>query len=247
MKKMSFDYLDDDFTFKNIQIAICIDATGSMGQFIEQAKNAINDISSYLSETQFYNPKFGLVAYRDHPPEDDTYVVKLHGKDFVDAETLIKFINDEITADGGGDNPEAVLAGLDACANKLNWREDAVKFVFHICDAPPHGNMYNDGCRDGFPNGCPDGHTASSVAKSFEDKKLNYVLLECRRNKKKNVLKKMKHIFENEKGFCIDDDLISYKLKKNFLVIDALTEALEEAFENEKDLLRQKIREDLDS
>ena len=34
----------------------------------------------------------------------------------------------------------------------MEWRDDAIKVVILIADAPPHGL---GGCGDGFPNGCP--------------------------------------------------------------------------------------------
>ena len=40
---------------------------------------------------------------------------------------------------GGGDFPEAVCCGLENACEKLEWREDAIKVVILISDAPPHG------------------------------------------------------------------------------------------------------------
>jgi hypothetical protein len=50
-------------------------------------------------------------------------------------------------ASGGGDCPEAVCCGLYDCLDKLSWRDEAVKCVILIADAPPHGlgifNLFN--------------------------------------------------------------------------------------------------------
>ena len=43
-----------------------------------------------------------------------------------------------LNAMGGGDGPEAQTAAL-AAALDLEWREEAVKMVVLITDAPPHG------------------------------------------------------------------------------------------------------------
>ncbi len=54
--------------------------------------------------------KFGFVAYRDHPPEDLTYVTKYY--DLSESEEIYSFIN-SLQANGGGDVPEAVMDGLN--------------------------------------------------------------------------------------------------------------------------------------
>ena len=46
---------------------------------------------------------------------------------------------DEVQADGGGDTPEDLNAGLRDALDKQSWRgDDAVKLVFVVADAPPH-------------------------------------------------------------------------------------------------------------
>ncbi len=51
---------------------------------------------------------------------------------------ILKFI-ETLSANGGGDGPEAVLDGLNESINKVNWREKSLRYIFHIADAPPHG------------------------------------------------------------------------------------------------------------
>ena len=68
---------------------------------------------------------------------------------------IIRFI-DRLSADGGGDGPEAVLDGLYDSINKMSWNVNSLKYIFHIADAPPHGSEYSHS-RDGFPEGCPCG------------------------------------------------------------------------------------------
>ena len=94
--------------------------------------------------------RFGLFAYRDHPPQELTYVTKVF--DFVSNTTAMSKNLATLSAHGGGDGPEALTAGLHAAKN-LTWREDAAKVVVLIADAPPHG-LGESG--DGFPNGDPD-------------------------------------------------------------------------------------------
>merc|ERR1719482_2431410 len=104
-----------------------------------------------LSEAEACDARFGLVADRDHAPQDTTFVTRVF--DFTaDAATFQQHV-DWMSAQGGGDGPEAVAASLAACV-AMPWRPAATKVVVHIADAPPHG-LGERG--DGFPDGAPDG------------------------------------------------------------------------------------------
>ena len=72
-----------------------------------------------------------MVEYRDHPPEDTTFVVRVH--DFTESVKEMKSWLEECKADGGGDLPEAVADGLQA-AHELTWRENATKVCVLISD-----------------------------------------------------------------------------------------------------------------
>jgi hypothetical protein len=80
--------------------------------------------------------RFGLIAFRDHPPQDLTYVTKPFGFTS-DIDQMQKNLS-SLVASGGGDGPEAQTAAL-AAALDLEWAEDAIKMVVLITDAPPHG------------------------------------------------------------------------------------------------------------
>jgi hypothetical protein len=79
-------------------------------------------------------------------------------------------------ATGGGDGPEAVLDGLYDATNKITWRKDSYKYIFHIADAPPHGKEYVTS-GDGFPDGCPCKYTISKIAASMKELQIRYKLL----------------------------------------------------------------------
>lgn len=84
--------------------------------------------------------KFGFVAYRDHPPQDHTFVTRIHPLD--NFEKTLNFIKKQDAA-GGGDFPEAVFDGLLVSAKDSKWRKSfdkpILRYIFHIADAPPHG------------------------------------------------------------------------------------------------------------
>lgn len=129
-----------------MEIVFVVDTTGSMGGLIAGAKKKIWSI---VNEIVMAKPqptiKIGFVAYRD---KGDDYVTQVHPLTAdLDAAfaTLSKF-----QADGGGDLPEHVNAGLHDAVTKLNWSaggSDAhslYQVIFLVGDCPPHMD-YNDG------------------------------------------------------------------------------------------------------
>lgn len=107
--------------------------------------------------------QFGLVAYRDHPPQDHTYVTRVF--DFITDSAGMTNNLSSLSAEGGGDGPEALTAGLHAAKN-LTWRDGAAKVVVLIADAPPHG-LGEGG--DGFPDGDPDGLDPLVIAREMSN------------------------------------------------------------------------------
>lgn len=81
--------------------------------------------------------RVGLVNYRDHPPQESSYVTQIHA--LTDDIAKTKQFIEKTSAAGGGDSPEAICCGLFDCLTGLNWDNDAVKVVILIADAPPHG------------------------------------------------------------------------------------------------------------
>ena len=123
------------------------DTTGSQGPYINSAKKAIRDICDKISasaDIKKESIRFGLIAFRDHPPQDMSYVTRNFG--FTDNITIMQANLNRLSALGGGDGPEAQTAAL-AAALDMEWIDDAVKMVVLITDSPPHG-IGED--RDGF-------------------------------------------------------------------------------------------------
>ncbi|CAJ1395844.1 unnamed protein product [Effrenium voratum] len=141
-------------------VFIC-DCTGSMGAYIKAAQKNIQSIVTKISQTQGAKVRFALVSYRDHPPQEKTYVTRVHG--FTEeVEAMREFVN-TMQAVGGGDGPEAVAAGLFE-ALKLPWRPNATKVCVLIADAPPHGL---EPTGDGFPDGDPDGRDPLKILRDM--------------------------------------------------------------------------------
>lgn len=115
------------------------DTTGSQGPYIQSAISAIENICHTVSQTANIPPthiRFGLVAFRDHPPQATSYVTKTFGLKS-DMRAMKKHLR-ALSADDGGDGPEAVTAALGK-ALRMKWDGGAAKMVVLITDAPPHG------------------------------------------------------------------------------------------------------------
>ena len=156
-------------TLWNLDVVFVVDATGSMRDDIKAVRDNLHYIVESLKKRkEELDVRFGMVAYRDHPPEDKTYVTKSYPlTDNLDA--VYRFI-DSLEIGGGGDPPEAVVDGLWAAYN-FNWRPNAYKVIILIGDAPPHGyakfSLPIPNVRDKWPNGCPAGLDILQVVRTF--------------------------------------------------------------------------------
>ncbi|KAJ1034302.1 hypothetical protein NDA18_001164 [Ustilago nuda] len=140
---------------RTMDLVFIMDATGSMGSYINSATKNIETIcENIIHSEQLSGPgalRIGLIAYRDHPPQDHTYIVKNFG--FHNKVENVKGALKTLYASGGGDGPEAVTAAMKAALD-LDWRPHATKLAVLIADAPPHGiGEYGDGFHDGSPDG----------------------------------------------------------------------------------------------
>lgn len=149
-----------------LDLAFCCDCTGSMGAYIRSAQDNIRAIAERIValKGQQCSLRFALVKYRDHPPQDSTFITEVYP--FTKSLEVMKANIDTMVASGGGDGPEAVTAALHEVL-ELNWRPEASKVCVFIADAPPHG-LGESG--DGFPNGSPDGRDPIVIARALAQK-----------------------------------------------------------------------------
>ncbi|TFK27716.1 elongation factor-2 kinase [Coprinopsis marcescibilis] len=166
-----------DPTRKQLDLVFVQDCTGSQGSYISSATRNIRQICSHIFESgKLQSPtdlRIGLVAFRDHPPQDHTYVTKNFGFTS-DIGQVEKDLN-SLYASGGGDGPEAVTAGLAEALN-MDWREYASKMIVLIADAPPHGiGEYGDG----FDEGSPDGHDPLQLARQMASRGITLFFVAC--------------------------------------------------------------------
>ncbi|OSD07394.1 vWA-like protein [Trametes coccinea BRFM310] len=167
--------LDDNR--KMLDLVFVQDCTGSQGSYIASATKNIEEICNHIYESGKLQARedlrIGLIAYRDHPPQDHTYVTKNFGFSS-DVSEVHKNLS-SLYASGGGDGPEAVTAAL-AEALQMDWRPNASKMVVLIADAPPHGiGEYGDG----FDEGSPDGNDPLQIARTMAQQGITLFFVAC--------------------------------------------------------------------
>lgn len=119
---------------QQLDLALAIDTTGSMGDELEYLKLEISNIAARV-ERLFpgIDQRFALILYRD---SGDRYVTRSF--DFTDSLTNFQQELNDQHASGGGDYPEAMHAALEQ-AGELSWRSrNTARVMFLVSDAPPH-------------------------------------------------------------------------------------------------------------
>ncbi|KAF9483387.1 hypothetical protein BDN70DRAFT_904255 [Pholiota conissans] len=162
---------------KQLDLVFVQDCTGSQGTYISSATKNIESICAHIFESgklqQQEDLRVGLVAFRDHPPQDHTYVTKNFGFSS-DISQVHKHLS-TLYASGGGDGPEAVTAALAEALN-MDWRQYSSKMVVLIADAPPHGiGEYGDG----FDEGSPDGNDPLQLARLMASRGITLFFVAC--------------------------------------------------------------------
>jgi hypothetical protein len=151
-----------------IKIALVLDCTGSMEQWIQEAKSKIREI---VASTHASHPsavvEVALVAYRDYGDTMRRRVV-----DFTTAE-MIEHILEGIHADGGDDEAEDIAGALERVCG-LTWGPSDVRMVIHIADAPAHGIRFHaPRVSDRFPDGDPEGKDPLVSIRHFADQDID--------------------------------------------------------------------------
>ncbi|KAE8251076.1 hypothetical protein A4X13_0g4169 [Tilletia indica] len=167
--------LEDDA--RALDLVFIMDATGSMGSYISSATKNIETICDEIIRSEELSTpnalRIGLIAYRDHPPQDHTYITKNFG--FTSNIEQVKKDLKSLYATGGGDGPEAVTAAMKAALD-LDWRPRATKLAVLIADAPPHGiGEYGDG----FPSGSPEGNDPLLLARHMARLGVSLYMVAC--------------------------------------------------------------------
>jgi hypothetical protein len=116
---------------KDVDIVICLDATGSMRPYIDMIRTRLITILQEIIPT-FDSFRIGMVLYKDYNDEYLTKIIPFT----TDLSTFQRNLN-AIRVGGGGDIPEAVYEALHAGATRFSWAAES-RLMILIGDAPPH-------------------------------------------------------------------------------------------------------------
>lgn len=138
----------------DIDLILSMDTTGSMEGNITSAKrDAKRVIDEFSNDRNVGTLRVGFIAYRDHGDDYVTRTLQLTH----DSSEVTRFI-ESLDASGGDDAPEAVAVAMhDAISLFGVSHDERGKILVWYCDAPPHGDEYNCGLEDDFPEGDPSG------------------------------------------------------------------------------------------
>lgn len=132
MTEMTFEE-----TLRQLDVVFVIDTTGSMEPCISQVQRKLNHFAKTIAGASVRpDVAFGVVAYRDHPPEDLTYVTQVYplSRELAQVQQIINGLQ----AEGGGDAPEAVMDGVWDALQDSQWRAASYKAIVLVGDAPAH-------------------------------------------------------------------------------------------------------------
>lgn len=156
-----------------LDLVFAVDCTGSMASYIAEAQKSIKDIIQEIVTCEKVDVRFALVCYRDHPPQDTSYVTRVF--DFTSSLSKMKENVNTMDAFGGGDTPEAVATALRDVLD-LKYRDKATKVAVIIADAPPHGIQCPG---DGFPVGEPNGVDPLAVVRQMAERRIILYSVGC--------------------------------------------------------------------
>jgi len=117
---------------KKLDLAICLDCTASMYSEIAEAQAGLDDLMLFVGDA-VGELRVAVVAYRDRRDE-----FKTKAWDFTSDLDQARSQLWLLSADGGGDSPEAVHDALELAYTKLTWRPESDKVLVLVGDAPPH-------------------------------------------------------------------------------------------------------------
>eukprot|EP00743_Colponemidia_sp_Colp-15_P013099 GILK01015097.1.p1 GENE.GILK01015097.1~~GILK01015097.1.p1 ORF type:complete len:1309 (+),score=173.68 GILK01015097.1:591-3929(+) len=183
----------------SVDVAFCLDCTGSMSAWIAAAKAQIAGIVSGLKpainkqypdvEVDF---RFAVVVYRDHGELGHLDHIRFTD----DQNAVVQFVQSQ-QATGGADGPEDVLGALNAAASWTDWSGKA-KILVLIGDSPAHGRDCTDDPTDRYPNGEPHGLTVPAVMQDLISKDIDLMFCRIKRDYTQMMEAQFKMHFKNE-------------------------------------------------
>jgi len=135
VSKVSWEAFDEHTRYleflskQNIEVSIVMDGTGSMDWVLKRAQAGVDRLILILNDLS-QEMRLGVVIYRDTTDTKPVEAFRM-SKDILSVRSFLVTVQ----AGGGGDLPESVILGLEAC-ELLGWKRAADHIVVVIGDAP---------------------------------------------------------------------------------------------------------------
>ena len=175
----------------SLDLLFIMDITGSMGTFLEEAKNnLINIINRIISECPGIDINLGFIGYRDIA---EFSIGDYSDIDFTRDYIYVQEVIEGVFAYGGDDFPEDIAGAFELALNK-KWKSNA-RFAILVADAPCHGEIcYSDIYYgyDYYPNGVPGRKNITDLVEELAE---NQISLFCLRIT--TLTEKMFDMFKN--------------------------------------------------
>lgn len=121
-----------DLAARRLDLAIAIDCTASMSGELAQVQGGLDDLMLFAGDVAA-GVRIAVVAYRDRRDRFETLA-----QDFTASLPEARAWLWRLTAEGGGDRPEAVHPALRRLYTELSWDRDRTGVAILVGDAPPH-------------------------------------------------------------------------------------------------------------
>lgn len=121
-----------DLSARRLDLAIAIDCTASMSGELAEVQGGLDDLMLFARDVTA-GARIGVVAYRDRRDRFETIA-----QDFTPSLDAARTWLWRLTAEGGGDRPEAVHPALRRLYTELSWDRDRTGVAILVGDAPPH-------------------------------------------------------------------------------------------------------------
>ncbi|SFV63709.1 PpkA [hydrothermal vent metagenome] len=133
-----------------LDIVWVVDTTVSMRPYIDRTKAVIRDVSEKIAQSSDTNIaiNFGIWGYRDNRLDIPNigYTTRNYTDDLVPIEQFSQILESvETTKVDSVDYPEDLFSGMNNAINDTNWRDNTMRFIILVGDAPSHksGHKWN--------------------------------------------------------------------------------------------------------
>jgi len=181
-----------------VEICFMMDCTGSMGSWIQKAKDIINALAEQILYKFSSSVAMAFIGYRDFG-DAEQHIFRPFTTDINALRTTLL----PIKAEGGGDTPEDILGGFNNVLN-LTWNAE-VKILVHIADAPCHGKGYHQ-CDDNMGDIAYSSGKPEDLVKRIRDNNIDYYFIKIN-NSTDKMIEIFREAYDSEDRNLIVKDL----------------------------------------